>query len=160
MYSLGKFIDTDYALIVQHDGWALNADNWRDQWLEYDYIGGLTHAALVNNVLITNYQWLGLDNAIVVQNGGFSLRSKRFMNALTDLGIMPTDHENPMLNNEDIQLTAFMRRKLEMWVSSLRRMKKHSYFLLSIYAKESMMASCIRFLVITVDLERCLVGTK
>jgi hypothetical protein len=113
MYSLGKFIETDYALIVQHDGWALNAENWRDQWLEYDYIGGLTHAALVTNALITNYQWVGLDNALVVQNGGFSLRSKRFMNALTDYGIMPIDHQNPMLNNEDIQLTTFLRKTLE-----------------------------------------------
>jgi len=113
MYSLGKFIDTDYALIVQHDGWALNKDNWKDKWLEYDYIGGLTHAALIENMLITNYQWIGLENTIVVQNGGFSLRSKRFMNALTDHGIMPMDQPDPMLNNEDIQLTAFMRRSLE-----------------------------------------------
>ena len=26
MYSLHNYIDTDYCLIVQHDGWALNAD--------------------------------------------------------------------------------------------------------------------------------------
>jgi len=47
MYSLHNYIDTEYALIVQHDGWALNAENWRDEWLEYDYVGGPTHAALL-----------------------------------------------------------------------------------------------------------------
>ena len=35
------------------------------------------------------------------------------MNALTDYGIMPTDHQNAMLNNEDIQLTTFLRKTLE-----------------------------------------------
>ena len=113
MFSLWNYIDTDYALIVQHDGWALNADNWKDEWLEYDYIGGLTHAGLVNNDFITNYQWAGTPNVTVVQNGGFSLRSKKLMSALVKNGIMPSRYDDHILNNEDIQLTAFLRPALE-----------------------------------------------
>jgi hypothetical protein len=113
MFSLWNYIDTDYALIVQHDGWALNADNWRDEWLEYDYIGGLTHAGVVNNMFITRYQWVGIPGVIAVQNGGFSLRSKKMMSALVENGIMPTRFDDHMLNNEDIQLTAFLRPALE-----------------------------------------------
>jgi len=113
MFSLWNYIDTDYALIVQHDGWALNSDNWKDEWLKYDYIGGLTHAGLVNNTFITNYQWVGTPNVTVVQNGGFSLRSKKFMSALVKNGIMPSRYDDYKLNNEDIQLTAFMRPALE-----------------------------------------------
>lgn len=113
MYSLWNYIDTDYALIVQHDGWALNPDNWRDQWLNYDYVGGLTHAALVNDTFIKNYQWTNVKTARIVQNGGFSLRSKAFMAALVKNGIMPSSYADPMLNNEDIQLTAFLRPSLE-----------------------------------------------
>ncbi len=113
MYSLHHYIETDYALIVQHDGWALSADNWKDQWLEYDYIGGLVHAALVGDEFFTNFTWVGRDNPTVIQNGGFSLRSKKFMRSLVYNGIMPKMYTLPMLNNEDVQMTGFLRPALE-----------------------------------------------
>jgi len=43
----------------------LNADSWNDEWLEYDYIGAVWHDGAVGN-------------------GGFSLRSKRLLEALRD----------------------------------------------------------------------------
>lgn len=113
MYALHSYIDTDYALIVQHDGWALSADNWKDDWLNYDYIGGLVHAALVGEEFYTNFGWIGQPNPIVIQNGGFSLRSKKFMQALVHNGILPKMYTIPMLNNEDVQLTGFLRPALE-----------------------------------------------
>lgn len=113
MYSLWNFIDTDYALIVQHDGWALNPDNWQDRWMEYDFIGGLTHAGLSGDSFITNFQWINSPNPIVVQNGGFSLRSKKLLKALVENGIMPKLYGVNILNNEDVQLTAMMREELE-----------------------------------------------
>lgn len=113
MYSLWNYIDTDYALIVQHDGWVLNPDSWQDKWLDYDFIGGLTHAALVEDSFVTNYHWVGMNDPIVIQNGGFSLRSKRFMKALVEHGIMPKMYSLNVLNNEDVQLTGFLRKPLE-----------------------------------------------
>jgi hypothetical protein len=113
MYALHSYIDTDYALIVQHDGWALSADNWKDDWLNYDYIGGLVHAALVGEQFYTNFGWIGKPNPIVIQNGGFSLRSKKFMQALVHNGILPKMYNIAMLNNEDVQLTGFLRPALE-----------------------------------------------
>lgn len=113
MYALHNFIHTDYALLVQHDGWALSADNWKDDWLQYDYIGGLVHAAVIGDNFYTNFSWVGKSNPTVVQNGGFSLRSKKFMRALVQNGIMPKMYTVAMLNNEDVQLTAFLRPALE-----------------------------------------------
>jgi hypothetical protein len=113
MYALHHYIDTDYAFIVQHDGWALNKDNWKDEWLEYDYIGGLTHAAVSGDRFLTGFQWVNAPNPVVVQNGGFSLRSKRFMQALVHNGIMPRFFGDQILNNEDVQLTALLRPDLE-----------------------------------------------
>jgi len=113
MYALHNYIDTDYALIVQHDGWALSADNWKDDWLNYDYIGGLVHAALVGEQFYTNFGWVGQPDPIVIQNGGFSLRSKKFMQALVHNGILPKMYNIAMLNNEDVQLTGFLRPALE-----------------------------------------------
>ena len=45
MFALWRVIDTDYALIVQDDGWVLDGSNWRDEYFDYDYIGALSERA-------------------------------------------------------------------------------------------------------------------
>ena len=115
VYSLFSYIDTDYALISQSDGWILNPSNWRDNWFDYDYIGGYTHAAYVpsESNFYTNYSWVGKEGAVVVQNGGLSLRSRKFLEAPTKYGIMKVPVPEKMLQNEDIQLCCWMRPALE-----------------------------------------------
>ncbi|MBE5875479.1 MAG: hypothetical protein E7290_01175 [Lachnospiraceae bacterium] len=39
VYELGDHIQTDYALIVHADGFVVHPEMWRDEFLEYDYIG-------------------------------------------------------------------------------------------------------------------------
>lgn len=39
VYELGDHIKTDYALIVHADGFVVNPEMWRDEFLDYDYIG-------------------------------------------------------------------------------------------------------------------------
>lgn len=39
IYELGSHIKTDFALIVHADGFVVNPDMWRDEFLDYDYIG-------------------------------------------------------------------------------------------------------------------------
>lgn len=39
VYELGEHIDTDFALIVHADGFVVNPEMWRDEFLDYDYIG-------------------------------------------------------------------------------------------------------------------------
>jgi hypothetical protein len=118
MYSLHNYIDTEYALIVQHDGWALDAQNWNDDWFDYDYVGGPSHAALMpSGEFSTLYQWCTdgkeYKDALIVQNGGFSLRSKKFLEAPTKHGIMRRNFPEAMLNNEDVQLGCFLRPAME-----------------------------------------------
>jgi len=115
MYCLFQHIETDYALIVQSDGWVLNADNWRNEWFDYDYIGGYTHAAWSpkDSTFRMYYSWVGMEDQVVVQNGGFSLRSRRFLESPTKYGIVKHSKEHPTLNNEDIQLCCWMREPLE-----------------------------------------------
>lgn len=62
---LYKYIDTEHMLIVQHDGYVINANMWRPEWLQYDYIGAP--------------MWIPELKKYVVGNGGFSLRSTRLM---------------------------------------------------------------------------------
>lgn len=115
VYGLFGYIDTEYALISQSDGWILNPANWRDEWFNYDFIGGYTHAAFVPSEgnYYTNYSWVGKKGAVVVQNGGLSLRSRRFLEAPTKYGIMKVPMEHKELRNEDIQLCCWMRPALE-----------------------------------------------
>lgn len=115
VYCLHNYIDTDYALVIQDDGWVLDAKNWKDEFLDYDYVGGLTHAALVDDQYYQWYQWIDKKEPLVVQNGGFSLRSKRFLKAPSEFGITMVPQDDKMLNNEDIQLCCFMRPQLEQW---------------------------------------------
>lgn len=61
MYKLNDFVDTDYCLIIQWDGFVWSADGWRDEFYNYDYIGA-------------PWYW---DK--VVGNGGFSFRSKKLL---------------------------------------------------------------------------------
>ena len=39
VYELGDYVHTDFALLVHADGFVVNPDSWRDEFLEYDYIG-------------------------------------------------------------------------------------------------------------------------
>lgn len=65
------YIDTPHFLIVQHDGWILNSDAWEKDWLQYGYMGPLF---IQNDIRGEN----------AVGSGGFSLRSKRLMQFVSD----------------------------------------------------------------------------
>ena len=63
---MNSHIDTDFALVIQYDGFILNPAAWTDEYLKYDYIGA---------------PWYE-DGRFTVGNGGFSLRSKRLLEIL------------------------------------------------------------------------------
>lgn len=60
----GAYIDTSHCLIVQWDGYILDAGSWRPEFLNFDYIGA---------------SWPQFSDRHNVGNGGFSLRSRRLM---------------------------------------------------------------------------------
>ena len=39
IYELHNYIDTDFAILIHGDGYIVNPSLWRNEWLEYDYIG-------------------------------------------------------------------------------------------------------------------------
>ena len=63
---MADHVDTSHCLVVQWDGHVLDARRWRPEFLEYDYIGA---------------RWPQFDDGHDVGNGGFSLRSRRLMEA-------------------------------------------------------------------------------
>ena len=113
VHCLYYHIHTEYALLVQDDGWALNGGNWNDRWFEYDYVGAPMHAAGVDGRLHLGYAWADKPNAIPVLQGGFSLRSRSFLEAPTKHGICYKFAGVPILRNEDIQLNLMLRASLQ-----------------------------------------------
>lgn len=63
---LSEQIHTDHCLIVQWDGFVLDAGQWDPEFLAYDYIGA---------------PWPQFTDGYDVGNGGFSLRSRRLLEA-------------------------------------------------------------------------------
>lgn len=96
---MNDFIDTDFALVIQHDGFILNPDAWNDQFLQYDYIGAP----------------LWVDGRYVVGNGGFSLRSKKLLEVLQhDDSILVEEIEGERYClNEDWIISVIKREYLE-----------------------------------------------
>lgn len=82
MLSLRNHTDNDFVMIVQSDGHIVNSEMWNDEYLNYDYIGApwpneeswiaCQHAEQQNLMrTIFPYNRVG--------NGGFSIRSKKFL---------------------------------------------------------------------------------
>lgn len=87
---LNKYVNTTYALVIQYDGFILNPDAWTNDFLKYDYIG----APL----------WIESYN---IQNGGFSLRSKKL------LEILSNDKKIKKFHPEDVMISKDYKTYLE-----------------------------------------------
>lgn len=67
-----EYIDNKYVLHVQNDGFILNPDSWDNEFLNYDYIGALW-------TVVSPDSSYGVNQNNRVGNGGFTLRSKKFL---------------------------------------------------------------------------------
>lgn len=61
-----EYVETEYCLVVQRDGFILNPGSWKEEWLQLDYVAPL---------------FMQYD---IVGSGGFSLRSKRMMKCIAE----------------------------------------------------------------------------
>ena len=77
---LVNYVQTDFALCIHHDGYVINPKAWRDDWLQYDFIGApwprLPHANHPGKSEFPHGR---------VGNTGFCLKSKAFMQATNEL---------------------------------------------------------------------------
>lgn len=71
-----NYINTKFALNIQADGFIINEDLWDNKWLKYDYIGAPWNL---------NNDWIPVTPDTRVGNGGFSLRSKKFLDTCRNL---------------------------------------------------------------------------
>ena len=91
MRGLAQHIRTTHVLVIQWDGYVLDPAQWDPAFLQFDYIGALLKGETADRM---------------VGNGGFSLRSRRLLDAMQDPAIVV---ENP----EDICICHVNREYLE-----------------------------------------------
>lgn len=103
LYNLYNYIDSDFALIVHKNAHVLRPEKWSEDFLKYDYIG----APWPKNIHFTKE---GVN--VRVGNGGFSLRSKKLLNALNKLNLPFTDDGTGFFH-EDGVICNYYRKKLE-----------------------------------------------
>jgi hypothetical protein len=75
LVNLEKYIKTKFCLVTQWDGWVINREKWNNNFLNFDYIGAIWPDYLENQI----------------GNGGFSLRSKKFLESTKDYLLAQSD---------------------------------------------------------------------
>lgn len=81
VYDLGNHIDTKYAILIHDDGFIVNASSWRDEFLDYDYIGAPWPLPS------DNFSYRDINGNIVRVGNSVSLRSKRLMDLPSKLNM-------------------------------------------------------------------------
>lgn len=96
---LFDYIDTDYFITIQGDGYILDATKFDKYWFNYDYIGS---------------PWHFYDDGYNVGNGGMSFRSKKLHKILKeDPAIVPTNDGIIKEYQEDHNICRIYRKYLE-----------------------------------------------
>lgn len=95
--NFSSYIETDYFLVVQYDGFAVDKMQWSNDFFNYDYIGA---------------PWIDKGSKFRVGNGGFSLRSKKLQLAIEKekLKLLPNKKHGL---NEDRIICDYARKRLE-----------------------------------------------
>lgn len=102
---IAKYISTEQVLITQTDGFIYNAEAWDPLFEASDYIGAPWWYFPFNHV----EPHPASGPRTCVGNGGFSLRSTRLCNAVTELAKKPWPIEVP----EDLFICRTLRPELE-----------------------------------------------
>lgn len=82
VYRLNEYIKTDFALVVQNDGYVVNSNQWDGTFLNYDYIGAVWPLPQDDFSFRDEF-----GDLYRMGNGGFSLRSKKLLSLANELNL-------------------------------------------------------------------------
>jgi hypothetical protein len=100
---LWKYIDTKFSLLVHHDGWVTNPENWDNRFIDFDYIGAPW--AYSDQAYVTDY-----GEHVRVGNAGVSIKSKRILEIPTQLGLRLEERQG--FYNDDGNFCVYHRKTL------------------------------------------------
>jgi len=73
IYELPKHVDTEFAILIHDDGFIVNPESWRDEFLEYDYIGAPWPLPT------DDFSFRDVNGEIIRVGNSVSLRSKKLL---------------------------------------------------------------------------------
>jgi len=107
-----EHIDTKFSINCHNDGFAVNIHAWTDEFLNYDYIGApwprhnLEQSSQRWELVKTAYN--NSNKLYCIGNGGFSLRTKKLMQAVSKLYV-----DEYYGIPEDLVICVILRKQLE-----------------------------------------------
>ena len=73
IYNLPKHVDTEFALLIHDNGFVVNPESWKDEFLNYDYIGAPWPLPK------DNFSYRDIDNNLIRVGNSVSIRSKKLL---------------------------------------------------------------------------------
>ena len=81
IYELPKHVDTEFCILIHDDGFIVNADSWRDEWLDYDYIGAPW--PMPND----DFSYRDINDELIRVGNSVSIRSKKLLDLPIELDL-------------------------------------------------------------------------
>ena len=101
---LHKYFETSHCLIVQADSFVVNSNLWKNEFLNFDYIGGpWPNKIQVNPDLVLNLE------KNPVGNGGFSLRSRKLVETTSKINFSSL---NFPMKAEDVVICHYLYKEM------------------------------------------------
>ena len=102
---LNQYVDTEFCLIIQADGFVINPQLWSDGFLDYDYIGAPWLPIVRQSNASRGFEF----NRNRVGNGGFSLRSKKLLEVCSQIKF---DELNLPIKSEDVVICHYFYEEM------------------------------------------------
>jgi len=87
--NLNEYVNTDFVLLIQSDGFVINPDKWDSEFLNYDYLGapwGMNNLSYnIPKFPIILEECLKNKKVNQIGNGGFTLRSKLLLEHISTM---------------------------------------------------------------------------
>jgi hypothetical protein len=74
IYKLPTYIRTDFCILIHDNGFIVNSNSWKDEFLKYDYIGAPWPLP------VDDYSYRDINNNLIRVGNSVSLRSKKLLN--------------------------------------------------------------------------------
>ena len=81
IYKLPKYIDTDFCILIHDNGFIVNPEKWKNEFLEYDYIGAPWPMPS------DSFSYRDINNNIIRVGNSVSLRSKKLLDLAGNLNL-------------------------------------------------------------------------
>lgn len=105
VFDLGHYIKTEHIILIHDDGYIINPDKWKNEWLQYDYAGSPFPLPT------DNFSYRDINGKIQRVGNSVGLRSKKLLDLPKKIGMEWKPFHG--FYNEDGYISVNMRHVFE-----------------------------------------------